>query len=286
MTTVVLSSKIYDADQLAYVEGYLKTLFKGLMVKIENIEITVDGRIQVVFHGEDGKVALNYLEKEVGLSPIRLEALKKFSTVKGYITKLGVDEISVDIGVIFPKTLDASVPLQRLQAQLADGRKIAMQRMAELYGLTENMPLTVKITSLCEDHVEADLAETQLATYKRWVKTLFDRLMVLGASQSETWKAIKNARCQSDIITIEPLGLFEHAIVCKLGTDAVGLIPKIGKHLPNTKLEVFKPKMILEFFGATSLTQCGWWAGPDLNRRPSARQADVLTELDYRPSLE
>ena len=28
-----------------------------------------------------------------------------------------------------------------------------------------------------------------------------------------------------------------------------------------------------------------WWAGPDLNRRPSARQADVLTELDYRPSM-
>ena len=26
-----------------------------------------------------------------------------------------------------------------------------------------------------------------------------------------------------------------------------------------------------------------WWAGPDLNRRPSARQADVLTVLDYRP---
>ena len=29
----------------------------------------------------------------------------------------------------------------------------------------------------------------------------------------------------------------------------------------------------------------GWWAGPDLNRRPSARQADVLTVLDYRPSM-
>jgi post-segregation antitoxin (ccd killing protein) len=27
----------------------------------------------------------------------------------------------------------------------------------------------------------------------------------------------------------------------------------------------------------------GWWAGPDLNRRPSARQADVLTVLDDRP---
>ena len=26
-----------------------------------------------------------------------------------------------------------------------------------------------------------------------------------------------------------------------------------------------------------------WWAGPDLNRGPSACQADVLTKLDDRP---
>jgi hypothetical protein len=25
------------------------------------------------------------------------------------------------------------------------------------------------------------------------------------------------------------------------------------------------------------------WAGPDLNRRSSPREGDVLTELDYRP---
>jgi hypothetical protein len=38
------------------------------------------------------------------------------------------------------------------------------------------------------------------------------------------------------------------------------------------------------FLGEASLAKEGsWWAGPDLNRRPSARQADVLTELDYRP---
>ena len=27
-----------------------------------------------------------------------------------------------------------------------------------------------------------------------------------------------------------------------------------------------------------------WWAGPDSDRRPSARQADVLTKLDDRPT--
>jgi hypothetical protein len=30
---------------------------------------------------------------------------------------------------------------------------------------------------------------------------------------------------------------------------------------------------------------CGWWAGPDLNRRPLARKANVLTKLDDRPIL-
>ena len=28
-----------------------------------------------------------------------------------------------------------------------------------------------------------------------------------------------------------------------------------------------------------------WWAGPDSDRRPSARQADVLTRLDDRPTV-
>jgi hypothetical protein len=30
--------------------------------------------------------------------------------------------------------------------------------------------------------------------------------------------------------------------------------------------------------------QNDWWAGPDLNRRPLARKANVLTKLDDRPS--
>ncbi|MEM1565844.1 MAG: DUF2110 family protein [Candidatus Bathyarchaeia archaeon] len=248
MTTVVLSAKIYSEDQLTYVEDYLKALFKGLAVQVKGLEVAVDNRIQVVFQGEDEKAALNLLEREVGLSPKSLEALKKFSKVKGYIAKLSEDDITVDVGIVLPKTLEATVPLQRLQAQLADGRKIAMKKIADLYGLVENVPFTVKITSLGEDNIEAELAETQLTTYRRWIKSLFDRLIVLGASQQEIRKALKNAGCQGDIIAIESMGLFEHAVACKLGTDAVGLIPKIGKHLPNVRLEVFKPKTVIEFF--------------------------------------
>ncbi|MEM2440636.1 MAG: DUF2110 family protein, partial [Candidatus Bathyarchaeia archaeon] len=234
MITVVLASKIYTEKQLPNVEEHLKTLFKGLKVKLESIEITTDSRIQVAFSGEDEKAALRLIEKEVGLSPTRIENLRRFSTVRGYIANLGKSkEVSVDIGVTYPKTLNATVPLQRLQAQLADGRRIALQKIAELYSLSTNMPITVKVTSLSENSIEAELAQAQLSTYRKWIKSIFDRLIILGASIQEVRKAIKHAGCQNDIITVESLGLFEHAVVCKLGTDAIGLIPKVGKHLQN-----------------------------------------------------
>ena len=43
---------------------------------------------------------------------------------------------------------------------------------------------------------------------------------------------------------MESLGLFEYALTCKLGTDAAGLIPRIGKILKTAKLTVFNPKRI------------------------------------------
>ena len=36
--------------------------------------------------------------------------------------------------------------------------------------------------------------------------------------------------------------------------------------------------------GVTSENKNNWWAEPDSDRRPSARQADVLTRLDDRPT--
>ena len=40
----------------------------------------------------------------------------------------------------------------------------------------------------------------------------------------------------------------------------------------------------MNFFAEFTAKQLGEWAGPDSDRRPSARQADVLTRLDDRPT--
>jgi hypothetical protein len=156
----------------------------------------------------------------------------------------------VDIGVFSPKIVDATISLHHLQAQLADGRKIALRKIVELFGFCENLPLTVKILSIEEENsrVETMLAEEQLARYRNWARSLLDRLIVLGVPIAEIESALKEAQCSRDIVDIEPLGLFEHAVVCKLGTDAAGLIPQIGRKLPQAAFTVFNPKRILEFF--------------------------------------
>ncbi|MEM3617016.1 MAG: DUF2110 family protein [Candidatus Bathyarchaeia archaeon] len=245
MPTVTLSSKIYSDNQLKMVEEHLKSFLKGLKVKIENVHASARGWIQITFSGEDEKVALSYLENTIGLCPAHANNLTKFSMIKGYITSLGKkeDQLQIDIG---PKTVDAVIPLPRLQAQLADGRKIALKKIVELYGFCENTPTTVKITHVDGNYLEATIAENQLRRYKRWIKSLLDRLIVLGASQQEVRTALRDARCQNDALGIEQLGLFEHAVVCKFGTDAVGLIPKVGKKMLNAALGVFSPKKILE----------------------------------------
>lgn len=250
MPNVTLLSKIYNVSQLKLVENRMESLFKGLKVKIESVNATAGGWIQIAFSGEDEKAALNYLEKEIGLCPVQIENIKKFSTIKGYVTGLGKSKgaLRLDIGVTSPKNTYAAIPLQYLQAQLADGRKIALKKFSELFGFCENLPIITKITSINENHIEAAIAEKQLKIYKRWTKSLLDRLIILGASQEEIKRALKDSRCQNDIVEIEQLGLFEHAVACKLGTDAVGLIPKVGKNLPNTTLNVFNPKTLMKFF--------------------------------------
>jgi hypothetical protein len=57
--------------------------------------------------------------------------------------------------------------------------------------------------------------------------------------------ALKRGGLTHDTIDVEPLGFFEHAVICKLGTDARGLIPRIGRNLQEATFAVFSPRKIL-----------------------------------------
>jgi len=248
MPTVTLSSKIYKDGQLKLVEDYLKAALRGLSVKIEKVQATSKNLIQITFSGEDERAALNYLENTIGICPTDINSIAKFKTVKGYIIDMdkSEDQLFLDVGLT-AQSIVAKIPLRHLQAQLVDGRKMAFKKIVELYGFCENMSITAKITLINGNCLEAMIAEIQLNQYGKWIKSLLDKLIVLGASQQEMTKALRDTRCQNDVVGIEQLGFFEYVVTCKLGTDAVGLIPKIGKMLPNAVLTVFSPRKILGF---------------------------------------
>ena len=251
MTTLTLLTKINDDNQLEQIGKALKVSFEGLEVEIEIFGTVADGWVQIAVAGEDEEVATNYLIKEIGLCPGNFGNVRKLSTLKGYIKNIGKNggELSIDVGVFQPKIVHATIALRHLQAQLVDGRKFALRKIAELFGLCEDLPVSVKVTGLNEEEsrIDAELSNKQIGKYRVWRESLLDRLLVLGASLHEVTAAIERAKLKRDVIDVETLGLLEHALTCKLGTDAAGLIPKIGRTLKNAHFSVFNAKTVMNF---------------------------------------
>jgi len=249
---VTLLEKVYGSFSSETFESLFSSLCKGLKVKLKVVGETGRGWIQVGVSGEDETVALHYLDREVGLAPVSTDGLKKFSTIRGRIISFGESEnqLLVDVGVFSPRICDAVVPLETLQAQLGDGKELSLQQIAELFCLCDNLPLKVKVVSSVEAErklIEAELSEFQLSQVNRWIRSSLDRLLVLGAPFSEVKRAMYASRHARDVIKVESLGLLEHAVVCKLGTHAVGLMPTFGRFLPDAVLAPFSPSKIREF---------------------------------------
>ncbi|MGD0028556.1 MAG: DUF2110 family protein [Candidatus Bathyarchaeia archaeon] len=257
MRTATLLIKAYDHSQLRMIKEVLKSDLEGLNAELEVSETASPGWVRIAVSGEDENTALNYLTREFGQCPEKLESVERFSTIRGRIKAMGKSstQVSVDIGVFAPRMVEATIPLFRLQGQLVDGRKVALAKLIELFGFCENFPLNVKILSVdvVQNHVKAMLAEKQLLQYENWTRSLLHRLVILGAKLYDVESAVEKAGFSRDVVSIEALGLLEHAVVCKLGTDATGLIPKVGRYLSQAAFSVFSPERILEFSQSASL---------------------------------
>ena len=241
MPTVTLFAKAHDNFRPDIFNKSLSSTLEGLDVEAETCGATSRRWIQVSISGPDTTVALHYLDDRIGLCPESLQTVHKFSNLKGRIMDLSKErhDLRVDIGVFSPSSCDATVSLDRLRAQLVDGRSASFEKIASLFGFCEDMPFTVKIGDVRSEQglVEAEVAEAQRKQYSRWAESLLDRLVILGASRRGIELAVERAGSKRDVLNIESLGLFEHVVVCKLGTDAVGLIPKIGKNLRKARFQ-------------------------------------------------
>jgi hypothetical protein len=247
---IVLLQKIYKVS-MEEAEKFLKKILGDLDCSLTGLSVVENGWVRVKVSGQDEKVAVRLFEKECGLAPISVANVEHFSTFLGRVIFSGKSrtEAFVDVGAFSPKPVYAKIPLRTLQGQLIDGHKLALQRIEEMFVLLDNLPLEVRVVRVDVEALEAELTERQMGIFGRWVGERFDRLIVLGASIEGVMKAIERARLDGDVLGVESLGLLEHVVVCKLGTDAVGLVPRLGRRLAGAVLGVFSPRTVLRVQG-------------------------------------
>ena len=258
MTDLTLLIKTSSGRQLKQIDELLKSEFENLSVEIKVLGSPVNKWVKVSISGEDEVIATSYINKKIGTCPISIKKVDKFSVLKGYISKVDTvnQELMVDVGVFEPKVLQATIPLGYLQAQLVDGKKVTLQKISEIYGFKENLPLTIKVIRLNDEKetvLPSELSAEQIEKIRLWRQSLLDKLIILGASLVEIETVLERTWLNRDIINTETLGMFEHALTCKLGTDAAGLVSKVGRYMRNAELIVFNPKKIVDAIGESAL---------------------------------
>ncbi|HYB59585.1 MAG TPA: DUF2110 family protein [Candidatus Acidoferrales bacterium] len=103
-----------------------------------------------------------------------------------------------------------------------------VRQVASRFGLIRCLPLEVKLVG----EFDAEFTKKQIDTFWRWKKGP-DRINVNNASRAQIKSVLKHTGHARDIYAIEKLGILEHSIVCKKGTDAPGLVPIIGPMLES-----------------------------------------------------
>ncbi len=248
MTTLTLLTKAFNQGQIKQIATDLQRAFEDLEAKATIIGNPVNKWVQVEVSGEDEGIVKSYINKLMGTCPVNADNLTVGSEFKGYIQKNDKpDVLTVDVGVFEPKTIYAAVPLTTLQTQLLNGRTVDLKKISELYGLNTDMPITIKVKAIDIEtgKMDAELSLAQVEKFKNWQDSLLDRLIILGTTSDDVVTTLERTRLNRDIISTEALGLFDHVITCKLGTDATGLIPKIGRYMRNARFVIFNPRKIL-----------------------------------------
>ena len=248
MPTVTLLQKLYASIPLKMAESEIQASCEGLDATVKATGTTSQGWLRLTISGEDEVAALNLLRKEFGIAPDNVKNIKEGNTYSGKIAPSGKSdmEIHIDIGVFLPRPMIATISIQHLQSQLADGKRLSLQRLRQVFCLIDNFPMEILIKHVHSKQgiLTAELGEKQILLISNWETSNLDRLVVVGAFLKTIENALTNSGHSRDIAEIENLGAFEHLVVCKLGTNAVGLIPRLGRLIPDAVFGVFSPTEI------------------------------------------
>jgi hypothetical protein len=247
ITLLQRPGKVDAKEFTATLEESLSRLRGELSASTRLVGFSANGWAEVEIDGEDAEVVTEIISRELDRAQTDLNRIQLQDSYYGIVDSVGAD-LSVDIGIEKPSPLSVRLNLNGLRAQLCDGKPLSGNEIAGLYCLHSGSRLSVRITRLERDTsmLEAWLADSQIKLFSHWITSRLERVQVFDCTRPSLENAIRRANLERDIISVEPSTLTSHSVVCKLGTDAIGLIPKLGSKLRKSELEPFLPKRILK----------------------------------------
>jgi hypothetical protein len=229
-----------------------QTLRRNLVARAKDLQVVSEFSLEsqwlkVRAKGEDAEAFLNLLKQEHGEAVLSRANLERWDVVKGFVAGAGRIGYGVyfDIGIQDPRPKDALYPLHRMRAQLADGAAKSARVILDENALIDYVPLRLSVTEMEGENVSVEVEDKTRDRIVSWRKYPFDRVVVVGADRIQAENAVRSSGLQADIIELDSLSLFVQSFVCKIGTDAAGVIAKIGSSLRGMSLKSYiTPKKI------------------------------------------
>jgi hypothetical protein len=230
----------------AALEESLLTLKGELSASTKLIGFSDNGWARIDIEGEDCEILLEIISRKFGRAQTDIAQIDVQGNYRGIVTNVGAS-LDVDIGIETPAQPKVCINSNVLRAQLCDGKPLSAKEVAEYYCIYPGTKLPVRITRLEKEtnRLEGWLADSEIELFSELIASRLERVKVFNCTRRRLDFALRKADLERDAISVEPNTLTTHSIVCKLGTDAIGLIPKLGIVLRKSELKPFLPRRIL-----------------------------------------
>ncbi len=221
-----------------------KNLTKDLSVNLDNIGFDRYGWVYVDFSGADSELLTEIFKRKCGIANTNISALNKEEIIRGIVVDSTVGYgIYVDVCLRSSSQTDALYPLHVMRSQLAYGEKVPARQISKHFCLEEGFPLEVRVTNIDKGSrkIDVELSDRQVSYFNDWIRFPFDRVILIGCSRSDLENTVERSGLRRDIANIESLSLTTQVLICKLGTQAPGVISSIGPHLKGINARAFQP---------------------------------------------
>jgi hypothetical protein len=254
---MVMNGKLAIAERIPHhAQKELMTVFKARILKLSSgldvsvqLGVTGNGFVNAEIQGSDSEFFVELIKRKMGLAPRSFSEIEVDDNFKAFVNWIDTkrQSIEVEIGPV-STNVKSEIVREALIAQLCDGKNIPIDRVAQTYCIQEGTPVLVRIRSINPERgqIAAWISDDQVARFEQWRRERTHRIIAVGGPHEKLNEAIRLSKVQRDIIQTEELSFTANSLVCKLGTDAPGIIAKIGHYMSEFKLYAFLPERLDE----------------------------------------